>query len=226
MTGLDDSTPERAETERMRLKKRAKRTAILKAALEEFTKNGFAKARLATIAQKAGVAKGTLYLYFSNKEALFAGVVQEALSQPEPFREETDGSSRRPEESLRRFLLDEISFLYDSDRISIGLIVLTEGHLFPRLVEIYAQTVLTPILDRIAALAQTGESPRLEIIHRFPQLLMAPVLVGLLWNRLMVPSAPIDLPAIITAQLSLALGPEDENRTGMDVTIPTRPSLQ
>lgn len=226
MTGLDDSAPERTETERMRLKKQAKRTAILKAALEEFTENGFAKARLATIAQKAGVAKGTLYLYFASKEALFAGVVQEILPPPEPCQEETDRASRRPEENLRRFLLDEISFLHDSARVSIGLVVLTEGHLFPRLVEIYAQAVLTPILDRIAALAQTGDSPRLEIIHRFPQLLMAPVLVGLLWNRLMAPSASIDLPAIIKAQLSLALGPEDENGTGTDATALIRPSLQ
>ncbi|MEA4838996.1 MAG: helix-turn-helix domain-containing protein, partial [Rhodospirillaceae bacterium] len=141
------------ETERIRLKKQAKRTAILKAALEEFTENGFAKTRLATVAQKAEVAKGTLYLYFASKEELFAGVVEETLSPQEPYGEETSETSLRPEDRLSRFLLDDLVSLRDSGRTGIALVVLTEGHLFPRLVDIYTQAVLTPILNRIMALA-------------------------------------------------------------------------
>lgn len=226
MARSDNTAPGRTETERMRLKKQAKRGAILKAALEEFTRNGFAKARLASVAQKAGVAKGTLYLYFASKEELFAGVVQETLPHRESYREETDGISRSPEEKLRRFLLDEVASLQRSGRVGVALVVLTEGHLFPRLVEIYTQAVLTPILDRIAALARTGDSPRLERIHRFPQLLMAPVLAGLLWNRLMTPTAPIDLPAIVKAQLFLALGLEEDDENEADATAPIQPGLQ
>lgn len=226
MIELGKSAPGRMETERTRLKKQAKRTAILKAALEEFTENGFAKTRLATVAQKAGVAKGTLYLYFASKEELFAGVVEETLSPQEPYGEETSETSLRPEDRLSRFLLDNVASLRDSGRTGIALVVLTEGHLFPRLVDIYTQAVLTPILDRIRALAQTEESPRLKTIHRFPQLLMAPVLVGLLWNRIMTSSPPIDLPAIVKAQLSLALGWTDENENGPDTTVPAEPHLQ
>ena len=49
---------------------------ILQAALEEFSQKGFAEARLDEIARKAGVAKGTLYLYASSKQALFESVVR------------------------------------------------------------------------------------------------------------------------------------------------------
>src|ERR1700732_3079103 len=48
-----------------------RRAAILKAALEEFSERGFAAARLDDVARRAGVAKGTIYLYFRDKEALF-----------------------------------------------------------------------------------------------------------------------------------------------------------
>src|SRR5271157_5062947 len=55
--------------------------AILKAALDVFSEHGFAAARLDDVAQRAGVAKGTLYLYFPDKEALFENLLL-SLAQP------------------------------------------------------------------------------------------------------------------------------------------------
>ena len=57
-----------------------RRRSILDAALAEFAAHGFAGTRLDDVARRAGVAKGTLYLYFSDKEALFRGLVQETLT--------------------------------------------------------------------------------------------------------------------------------------------------
>src|ERR1700760_4386876 len=57
-----------------------RRKAILAAALEEFTAAGFAAARLDDIARRAGVAKGTIYLHFADKEALFQELVRTMLS--------------------------------------------------------------------------------------------------------------------------------------------------
>src|ERR1043166_8031526 len=54
----------------------ARRAAILGAALEEFTARGYEGARLDDVAQRAGVAKGTIYLYFADKEALFQELVR------------------------------------------------------------------------------------------------------------------------------------------------------
>src|SRR5262245_18696772 len=58
----------------------ARRAAILEAALDEFSARGFAAARLDDVAQRAGVAKGTIYLHFKDKEALFQELVRTMLS--------------------------------------------------------------------------------------------------------------------------------------------------
>src|ERR1700678_4054583 len=56
-----------------------RRAAILAAALDEFTRQGFAAARLDDVAKKAGVAKGTIYLHFDDKEALFQELIRTML---------------------------------------------------------------------------------------------------------------------------------------------------
>ena len=57
-----------------------RREVILKAALEEFSAHGFEAARLDDVARRAGIAKGTIYLYFSDKETLFQELVRSEIS--------------------------------------------------------------------------------------------------------------------------------------------------
>lgn len=64
---------------RWRRRKDARPGEILDAALACFTERGFAATRLEDVAQRAGVTKGTLYLYFRNKEELFEAVVRQSL---------------------------------------------------------------------------------------------------------------------------------------------------
>ena len=70
----DDDGPSRPK--RRSLSAEARREAILGAALEEFTARGYEGARLDDVAQRAGVAKGTIYLYFTDKQALFQDLVR------------------------------------------------------------------------------------------------------------------------------------------------------
>ncbi|MBN8966721.1 MAG: TetR/AcrR family transcriptional regulator [Rhizobiales bacterium] len=81
------NSPDRASTARTK-RGAERRAAILAAALEEFSARGFATARLDDVARRAGVAKGTIYLYFADKETLFQellrtelGPVVEAVTQ-------------------------------------------------------------------------------------------------------------------------------------------------
>src|ERR1043165_8141927 len=67
------------QTLRWRRRKDARPSEILEAALACFTERGLAAARLDDVAQRAGVTKGTLYLYFRNKEELFEAVVRQSL---------------------------------------------------------------------------------------------------------------------------------------------------
>src|SRR5258708_27149631 len=60
-------------------RKQARPTEILDAALKVFAQKGFAAARMDDIAKAAGVTKGTIYLYFENKEAVFKSLVREAV---------------------------------------------------------------------------------------------------------------------------------------------------
>ena len=64
---------------RWRRRKEARPQEILAAALALFAERGFVATRLDDVALRAGVTKGTLYLYFPNKEELFRAVVRQAL---------------------------------------------------------------------------------------------------------------------------------------------------
>src|SRR5689334_20134844 len=70
----------RAGAERLKARSLAKREAILAAALDEFSSQGFAAARLDDVARRAGVAKGTIYLYFRDKESLFQELIRTMLT--------------------------------------------------------------------------------------------------------------------------------------------------
>lgn len=63
-------------------RKEARPEEITAAALELFVERGFANTRLEDVASRAGISKGTLYLYFENKEELFKAVVREGLVSP------------------------------------------------------------------------------------------------------------------------------------------------
>src|SRR5690349_11165330 len=71
--------PRRARSEAER---QAKERVILDAALEVFAENGFAQARLEDVAARAGVAKGTIYLYFPSKQALFEALIRTGIAAP------------------------------------------------------------------------------------------------------------------------------------------------
>src|SRR3974377_1411160 len=58
----------------------ARREAVLSAALDEFSSRGFEAARLDDVARRAGVAKGTIYLYFRDKESLFQEMIRTMLA--------------------------------------------------------------------------------------------------------------------------------------------------
>ncbi len=71
----------RAARPRWHRRKDARPDEILAAALEVFSDRGFAATKLEDVARKAGVTKGTIYLYFENKEALFKALIRETIVQ-------------------------------------------------------------------------------------------------------------------------------------------------
>ena len=68
-----------APTTPRKRRKEARPTELTAAALALFVEKGFSATRLEDVASRAGVSKGTLYLYFDSKEALFKAVIQEGI---------------------------------------------------------------------------------------------------------------------------------------------------
>ncbi len=116
---------------------------ILEAALQVFDAQGYARTRLEDVARKAGVSKGTLYLYFDSKEELFREVVRatkgEALAGAEAIMEQFQGTTR---EALTLLMQRMWSHMNDPRHASISRLVQTEIKGFPELARFYAEEVV------------------------------------------------------------------------------------
>src|SRR2546429_4789390 len=99
-------SPKRAAKPRWQRRKAARPAEIVAAALQVFVERGFAATKLADVARHAGVTKGTVYLYFESKEALFKAVVRETIvpviARGEALAQSFTGSARELVEQLVR----------------------------------------------------------------------------------------------------------------------------
>jgi len=181
-----------------------RRESILAAALDEFSTRGFATARLEDVARRAGVAKGTIYLYFRDKETLFQKLspVVAAL-EAAPM---ADLPMRAVAERLVELFVREI---FATRRKDVIRLVLTEGPRFPAIAEFYYREVVSHVIAVIRRLAQRaverGELPNDSLV-RFPQLLGAPGIVAIIWSGLFDRWAKLDAEAFLRAYLDLIFG--------------------
>jgi AcrR family transcriptional regulator len=186
-----------------------KREAILAAALDEFSARGFAAARLDDVARRAGVAKGTIYLYFSDKETLFQELVRAELSPVVAALEAMpagDVPLRAVAERLVTIFAREI---FGTHRKDVIRLVIAEGPRFPHIAEFYYREVVERVMVVIRTLAlravARGELPN-DALVRFPQLLGAPGIVAIIWSGLFDRWAKIDVEAFMLAYLDLIFG--------------------
>ena len=92
------------------LQKEARRNAIIDAGFQEFTHQGFTAAKLDDVAVRAGIGKGTIYLYFDSKEALFEEVVRKNLF---PMRDEARRFAENFQGTATELLSSHLERLYD-----------------------------------------------------------------------------------------------------------------
>ena len=187
----------------------ARREAILAAALDEFAAQGFAATRLDDVARRAGVAKGTIYLHFRDKEALFQDLVRSVLS-PLVGMLETIAQTDAPLRSLAERIVEVfVSEIYGTRRKDVIRLIITEGPRFPKLAEFYYREVLSRVIQAMRGLLrhafERGELES-EAILRFPQLLVAPGLVAIIWSGLFDRFEPLDVRALMHAHLDLLFG--------------------
>jgi AcrR family transcriptional regulator len=130
---------------------------ILDAAHQVFAERGLACARLDDIAKRAGLSKGTIYLYFPNKEELFREVIrQTVISQLERGERDLDVSTQSAAEDLTSFMRGYWEFLRSPEFAPIYRLVTAELHDFPDLAQFYAAEVIARGLRLIGRILERG----------------------------------------------------------------------
>jgi AcrR family transcriptional regulator len=119
----------------------ARHQEILAAAHAVFGRAGFAAARLEDIAQEAGVSKGTLYLYFESKDALFRAMVQERTGRSIGALQEALATGT-PTERLERFITRLWGIMSEPEACVIAKVVQGELYNFPELARFYYENVI------------------------------------------------------------------------------------
>src|SRR5258708_20526129 len=136
--------PQEARSPRWRRRKDARPEEIVAAALDVFVERGFAAAKLEDVARRAGVTKGTIYLYFENKEALFKAVIRETIvpviAQGEALAQSFTGSAR---ELFERLVREYWRLVGETSLVNIPKLMMAEAGNFPELARFYYAEVVT-----------------------------------------------------------------------------------
>jgi AcrR family transcriptional regulator len=159
---------------------------LMAAALELFVEKGFAATRLDDVAARAGVSKGTLYLYFDSKEALFKAVVEQGIVPlfvaAEQQMDEFTGSSA---ELLRHLLFGWWQQIGATPLAGLAKLIIAEAHNFPELAQYYhdqvivrGRALLGTVLQRGRA---SGEFRTLEV-EAVIDVIFAPLLMLVVWR--------------------------------------------
>ena len=197
-------------TETRRRRKAERPQEILEAAFLEFSRNGYAMTTLDQIAERAGVTKGTIYVYFESKEQLFISMVRElmkaTLDTVQDMFERHDGSTAD-------LLRAQFSFIYqhlveDRRRSEVVRMLISEASRFPELADRYHQDVHRPCLDMLQKAIQRGMDRgeiRRSAVTDCPLVIIAPIALVDLWMMMFDDRHPLDLKSYFDAHLELVL---------------------
>ena len=164
---------------------------ILEAALELFVEKGFAGTRLDDVADRAGLSKAAIYLYFDDKLALFQGVIRQAVISNFGTVEGMLAAHRGPEAALIPPLLQFMaSRIEDTPLASIAKLVIAESRAFPEIGRFYLKEVIgrgIPIFEGLISrgIAQ-GEFREVDPVLTVRSLVGAMLLAGV-WKTVFEP---------------------------------------
>lgn len=180
-----------------RRRKEARPQELAAAALAVFVEKGFAATRLEDIAARAGVSKGTLYLYFDSKEALFKSVICEgvipAIEAGETLLQTFDGD---PVALLRCLLYGWWEHIGSGDLGGVVKLMMSEARNFPEVAAYFNENVVVRGHGLIRVAIERGVAAGLfrPVDQTFiGNVLMAPLLHLALWRHSFAPCCPVDM---------------------------------
>jgi len=196
---------------RWQRRKDARPEEIIGAALEVFADRGFAATTLEDIARKAGVTKGTIYLYFENKEALFKalirGTIVPVIAKGEAIAQAFTGSARDLFEKLVR---EYWRLVGETSLSSIPRLMIAEAGNFPQLARFYYQEVITRGHRLMAGVLErgikAGEFKQVDLTVA-TKLAMAPLMHAVVARKAFAHCMPegFDVPTYLDTHIELFL---------------------
>lgn len=199
------------QTPTSRRRRKAERPQeILEAAFVEFSRNGYATTTLDQIAERAGITKGTIYVYYENKEHLFVSVVRElmkvTLNTVEDMLERHQGSTA---ELLRA----QFDFIYqhivdDRRRREVARMLIAEASRFPALADRYHEEIHRPCMELLQRTIQRGVDRgeiRPSALTECPLVIIGPIAFVDMWMMMFEDRYPLDLKTYFEGHIELML---------------------
>jgi TetR/AcrR family transcriptional regulator len=183
LTQLAEQAPKRER------RKQARPGELLDAALDLFVEKGFSATRVDEVAARAGVSKGTLFLYFQSKEGLFKAVVRENIANKFPTWQEEFITFEGTSADMLRYALTSWWERIGKTRASgITKLVMSEAQNFPEIAAFYQEEVIQPgnamirrILERGVQSGEFREMNLEQAVH----IIVAPMIFLMMWKHSM-----------------------------------------
>ncbi len=181
---------------------------ILDAAFEEFTKRGFTATRVEDIAERVGMTKGTVYVYFETKEALFEAMIRHASS---PFQEAFKAYARTsddPVEELRMLLEFLFDALVDNRKMrELFRFIVAEGAKFPDLIDQHHDVVMAPVFERINTILEEGVAKKRFRANptELAKVVMSPIVGTLVFRLIFDDRRSLDKQVVLKIHLELIM---------------------
>ena len=208
---MPGSASKSIKKQRWKRRKNARPGEILDAALTLFVERGFAATRLDDVARKAGISKGTLYLYFKNKEVLFRAMVQEMVLPEVEQLEQQVAHYRGPIQELVRKLVHQWWHAVGETRLSgIPKLLVSEAGNFPELARFFVDQVIRRgrrIFIRVLQQGiDRGEFRECDVNHA-ARVLIAPLVFAAIWQHSLYPfdKDPYDVHVFLDTHLDTFL---------------------
>ena len=181
--------------------KDARRKALLEAALDEFFERGFAAARMDSIARRAGISKGAVYLYFDSKHALFNALI-ETVALPNVERVEFFvAQAPTARAALHSLMTFAPKILRQTPAPRLVKVLIADAGAFPDLVRRYRRDVIDRAFAAITSVLERGRASG-ELAIDDPQLtarlVVAPLILSAIWTVVFETDSetPLDLEAL------------------------------
>ncbi len=182
---------------------------ILRAALEVFSINGYAGTRLDDVAERAGISKGTIYLYFNSKEELFHEMVRHWIL---PQLEKIEQIGKQPAGSAEDILREQLKVIYEdvvsTNASCIPKLIISEGTRFPELAEFYYQEIIIRAHESMHEIVKRGVAAgefRPCALNWQLQAILSPALTAAIWKTVFDRFSPLDLKAYFQTHVDLLL---------------------